>query len=341
MATLELLLLPRCEPDRFARVEAGLLAGGHPSPVLVVAELAAPALLLGRHQRAASAVDAAAARAAGLPLVRRAGGGRALLAGEGTCALLLFTPPGAWLAPAPFSPDRTANRYVRGLLAALRALGLPGAAYFGRDFVSAGGRQVAVLSQEGTPEGGLAFEAVLAVTRPLAPPPGLLAGPAHSDPRAGGPPHATLAELSGRAPAFEPLAAALAGGWAALHGRELRPAAPLPEAPAPPAEEGEAGLAASGPAEIAIGFAEALAGVAGGRLTGPRLRGDFVAPAWLVAALEAALEGAPLDLGEVGRRIDAAFHRPGAFLLGVRGLGTFADRVLAAGRAAARRAASV
>jgi len=53
-----------------------------------------------------------------------------------------------------------------------------------------------------------------------------------------------------------------------------------------------------------------------------------------VAALEASLDGAPLDVQEVGARVDAAFHRPGAFLHGVRERRALADAVLAAGRAA-------
>jgi len=164
--TLQVALLPRCDPGRFVRVEAGLLARGHPAPILVIAGLATPALLLGRHQRAASTADLPAARALGAAPWRRAGGGRALLAGDGVVGLFLLTPPGRPLAAAPFPPDRTTNRYVRGLLAALRALGARQAAWFGRDFVSAGGRQLAVVSQEGTPDGAVALEAFVSITRP-------------------------------------------------------------------------------------------------------------------------------------------------------------------------------
>src|SRR5512140_774254 len=105
MATLQVALLPRCDPARFVRVEAGLLARGHPAPILVIAELATPALLLGRHQRAESAVDPPAVRAGGIALLRRAGGGRTLLSGDGTVGLFLQTPPGAPLSAAPFPPD--------------------------------------------------------------------------------------------------------------------------------------------------------------------------------------------------------------------------------------------
>jgi len=326
----------RCDPARFVRVEAGLLARGHPAPVLVIADFAAPALVLGRHQRAASAVDLPAARAQGVASLRRAGGGRTLLAGDGTVGLFLQTPPGMHLAAAPFPPDRTTNRYVRGLLAALRRLGARQAAWLGRDFVSAGGRQLAVVSQEATPDGAVALEAFLSVSRPLVPPPELLRARPHSDPRAGGPEAVSLAELAARTPSFDEVAAASMAGWGGPDGPAPEPfEGALPEAELPPAEEDEAGLSSSGLVEIPIGFLEALSAVAAGRLVGPRLRGDYIAPAAAVAALEAALDGAPLDAAEVGRRVNEAFHRPGAFLQGVKDLGTVAQAVVAAGRFAA------
>jgi lipoate-protein ligase A len=336
LSTLQVALLEGCEPARFARVEAGLLARGHPLPILVIARLAAPALLLGRHQRAASAIDLPAARARGLPVMRRAGGGRTLLVGEGTVGLFLHTPPGMPLAAAPFPPDRTTNRYVRGLLAALRSLGARQAAWFGRDFVSAGGRQLATVSQEATPDGAVALEAFLSISRPLQPPAELLRARPHSDPRAGGPAPVSLAELSTRTPGFDEVAAALMAGWGGPEGPEPEPVdGALPEAELPPAEEDEAGLSASGLVEIPIGFLEALTAVASGRLVGPRLRGDFIAPATAVAALEGSLDGAPIDTAEVGRRVNEAFHGPGAFIQGVMELDAVARAVLAAGRLAA------
>jgi lipoate-protein ligase A len=334
--TLQVAILERCDPARFVRVEAGLLARGHPGPILVIADFATPALLLGRHQRSASTVDLAAARAQQVALLRRAGGGRTLLVGDGTVGLFLFTPPGAPLTAAPFPPDRTTNRYVRGLLAALRRLGARQAAWFGRDFVSAGGRQLAVVSQEGTPDGAVAMEAFLAVSRPLGPPSELLRARRHSDSRAGGPAAVSLAELAARTPAFDEVAAALMAGWGEPGGPVPEPVdGALHEVELPPAEEDETGLSTSGLVEIPIGFLEALSAAAAGRLLGPRLRGDFIAPAAAVTALELALEGAPLDAAEVGRRVNEAFHRPGAFLQGVTELGTVAQAVLAAGRLAA------
>jgi hypothetical protein len=240
------------------------------------------------------------------------------------------------LSAAPFPPDRTTNRYVRGLLAGLRSLGARQAAWFGRDFVSAGGRQLAMVSQEATPDGAVALEAFVSITRPLVPPPELLRARPHSDSRVGGPASVSLAELANRTPSFDEVASALMSGWCGAGGPEPEPfSGDLPEAELPPAEEDETGLSGSGPVEIPIGFLEALSAAAAGRLVGPRLRGDFIAPAAAVATLEASLEGAPLVAAEVGRLVNEAFHGPGAFIQGVKDLDAVARAVLAAGRLAA------
>lgn len=332
MPSLQVARFPDCDPARFLRVEAGLLARGRGEPVLVVATFANPVILLGRHQRASAVVDVAAVRSRGLPLLRRAGGGRCLFAASGTAGVFLYTPPGEVLVAPVFPADRITNRYVRGLLSALRKMGAERAAYFGRDFVSADKRQLAIVSQEATMAGALAFEAFIPMEQSLALPVAMSRGSSHSDTRAGGPPAAFLSEFSGGPIAFETLAVALAEGWGKLSGRECTPfAGTLPEGDLPPAEEDEVGLSGSGPVEIPIGFLEVLTGVAAGRIVGPRLRGEFISPAETVRALELALEGAPLDEIEIGRRVDAAFHGPGAFLHGVRELGTVAMAVMAAG----------
>jgi lipoate-protein ligase A len=341
MPAIHVARIPRCDPARFARIEAGLLRHGWPKPLLVLAGIAEPAVLLGRHQRARSAVDVERAHARGLPLVRRAGGGRSLVVGEGVLGVFLYVPPADPLA-APGTPaERLLNRHVRGLLAGLRGAGARSAAYFGRDFVSAEGRQLALVSQETTAGGGAAFEALVAASRPLPVPHDLTRYPPHRDPRAGGPRPVSLAELSGRAPAFEELATAIEQGYSAAHEREpVRAAGLLPEAELPAAAEDEEGFAESGLVEVPIGFAEALVRHEAGRVVRARLRGDFVAPAFVVAGLEADLDGAPLAFAELGRRVDAAFRRPGAFVHGVRELRVLADAVLAAAGAGGANAAS-
>ncbi|HJZ83717.1 MAG TPA: hypothetical protein VKN99_00910 [Polyangia bacterium] len=334
--TLAFSVVAGCEPARFARLGQALLAQCA-QPTLLLAELSGAAVMLGRFQRAPSALHVERARADGLALVRRSGGGRALAAGEGSLGVLLALPALGHLLPKPVGADKVLNRYLRGLMAGLTLAGAGnGAHYFGRDFLSARQCELARVSQDGAPAGPVLVEAVVAVTRPLALPHGLPAYPPHPDPRAAGPPPVTLAALAGRRPTLEQLADAIAAGHARVYGcpverRELTLAdGPAPE---PPALEQETGWAQSGPAPVPIGFVEALVRAdASGTLQGARLRGDFIAPAFAVAALERALAGCPLAHDEIGRRVDAAFRGPGATIVGVVKLETLAERVLSAAR---------
>ena len=127
------------------------------------------------------------------------------------------------------------------------------------------------------------------------------------------------------------LADLLAQAYAGATGRELAPFdEPLAEAEAPPALEAEANLARSGVAEIPAGFVEALLRHEGGQVLEARLRGDFMAPADLLAGLERALAGCPLEAQALGRRVDQAFSSPGAFIHGLSALGILPEALLAA-----------
>jgi hypothetical protein len=317
MSSLEVARIPRCDPVRFTRVEAGVLARGWPRPLLVLAGLGEPALLVGRHQRARAAVDVARARERGLPVVRRAGGGRNVVVGDGVLAMFLWVPPSDPLVSGPVAPDRLLARHLRGLLAGLRASGARGAAYFGRDLVSADGRQLALASEEATAAGGIAFEALVSLSRAMPVPDAFTRYPAARDARTAGPRPVTLEELRGSPAAFDAVAAAIEQSYAAAHDREAIPArGVLPEIEPPPVEEDEQGLAGSGLVEVPIGFVEALAAPFAGALHRVRIRGDLLAPAFLLEALEAELEGARADPAEILARVDAAFRRPGAFLHG-------------------------
>src|SRR5262249_34918728 len=158
--------------------------------------LTGDAVLLGRFQRAPSTVDLAGARQKGLAVLRRLGGGRAIRAGEGTLGMLLGVPNLGALLLKPVGPDKVLNRYVRGLCGGITAAGVT-AHYFGRDFVSAAHRQVAVLSQDGGAgaRGAAVLEALVAVTRSLELPSGTARFRPHTDPRSVGPAYAALSDL--------------------------------------------------------------------------------------------------------------------------------------------------
>ncbi len=324
-----------CDVARFGRIGTGLLrhveAPGA-APVLLVAELAGEAVSLGRHQRAPSAL--AQVEAAGLQVHRRIGGGRALLAGEGSIGVLLALPGAGALLAAGIGADKVINRYVRGLRAGLSlfAGGTP-VGYFGRDFLSADGRQLAVVSQDGLPGGATIFEAVVGVERALPLPAALAGYPVHEDPRVAGAEGVALASLWQEPHDFSAIAEGIAGSYAQAHGCELvrsGEAPPEGDEPGPAVREDEAGWEESGVADVAIGFAEALVRHEGGVVRAVRFRGDFIAPAFVLRDLEAALVGVPLDFGAIGARVDEAFRRQGATVLGLRSLRVLADAVLAA-----------
>src|SRR4029079_16786911 len=81
---------------------------------------------------------------AGEAFVRRLTGGRALALGEGYLGISLLLPHRSALFaedPLALAPFQIANRYVRGLLRALKQLGLP-AFYPGRDLVTVNRRPI-------------------------------------------------------------------------------------------------------------------------------------------------------------------------------------------------------
>jgi hypothetical protein len=306
-------LVAGCAPARFAQLAAGLVAAARPPgapPRLLVAELTGDVALLGRHQRRASAVLTG-------PCARRFGGGRTVAAGDGVLGVLLAK------HDLGVPPDRVLNRFVRGLNRGLsRCLGAP-VHYFGRDHVVAGGGQLAVVSQEAH-----LFEAVVGVRRPLVLPRGVSGYPEHGDPRVSGLRRAVLGDVP-----TATIVQALAAEYASFLGLPLEHAEPPPEGPPLASDEDEDGWRASGLADVPIGFVEALVRCVGDRVAAVRIRGDFIAPAALVRAIEARLAHSPLDPRELTRRVAEAYETtPGAFIHGVLDLGVFAEAVREAAR---------
>lgn len=338
--SLSLVRLQRCPPERVARHGRALLAAveaGGP-PTLAVIELKGEALLLGRHQRGRSALNLEAVTAAGLPVHRRLGGGRALRVGEGVVAVLLALPAPSALLEAPIGPEKALNRHVRGLLPALTKLSDVAVAYFGRDVLiarlRAGSRRLAIVSQETTPTGAVLIEAWVQVRGDATLPPPLSGYLPHGDPEHAGPPAITLRELTARKPSFDELVDAIADGFHTSHGvevvhRDLQSLA-APEAPGEPVFEEEEGLGWSGLCDVPIGFVEALARAEGGRVREVRLRGDFLAPAFVREGLERALVGEAPAFEALGRVTNEWFARPFASSLGLTRLRVFPDAVLAA-----------
>jgi hypothetical protein len=224
--------------------------------MIAVCEMSANALLLGRWQRAATALRLDEVAARGVQVARRLAGGRTLrLRGRAIAVRIPIAQPGL-------------NRNVRALRSALAQLARVPVAYFGRDHLVSGGAALAWVGEEED-----TLEAILGAEAPEAE---LVRYPVHGDARVRG------VRFTPFVPSADELAAALGGTV-------------VPPFPSLPVEDPDAGFVSSGVADVPIGFVEALVRHDGARVIAARLRGDFQAPARGLAALEVALAGVALE----------------------------------------------
>ena len=100
----------------------------------------------------------------GINLTRRLTGGRVVGAGEGWLGLALILPTRTALLnedPARLKPDQIMNRYARGLLTGIRALGVD-CFYPGRDAITFEQREIAMCTFETDAADAMLFEASVA-----------------------------------------------------------------------------------------------------------------------------------------------------------------------------------
>jgi hypothetical protein len=292
-----LVLLDGVEPERELGVCGALLAEtGDPDGAVVAARLRGSALALGRWQPG---------RAGAL---RRWTGGRATHFGDGVLCLGAIAPePQAWLDERAQLPGpRLLNRWARGLLAGLGAMGVQ-AAYPGRDFATANGRQVAMLGLERTRSGRLLFHAVIGATR---------AHPAEPDPEFPGlPPYPQTSSIEAEGGDPSQLRALARGlvqrfGLDAVESAAPEPG-PLPSDPTPPGVCGPA-------VRIPIGrLCAALELSPDGCIARARLLGDWIAASSDLEALETALAGAEPSDAALEALAARWLARPGAIAIGV------------------------
>ena len=323
---MRLLELAEASAEDAFGAAAWLARAGAPD-ALVLAQLTGESGALGAFQRAG--------RSGLARELRGVCGGRSAFAGEGTCALFAVARDvHAWLGePRPLPAARVLNRWVRGLLAGLNRLGVA-ASYPGRDFVAANGARVAQVSLGRAEGGAWILQAILATARPFT-----TAEPAPAFP--GLPPLPPAATLGPAARATEPLFAALAGGFAErfalgierapLTGDERRAVAATR---LPPLVDPElAGLRCGGPVAIPNGELEAHVSLrADGALEGVRLRGDWIAAAADVRALEAALAGARPASAEIRAYAARWLADPAVLALGVVGAEPIAEAIALSAR---------
>jgi lipoate-protein ligase A len=275
--------------------------------------------------------------AGGVGVQRRLTGGRVVGAGDGWLGLALLLPSRDALLRderAPLRPEQVMNRYVRGLLAGLRALGAD-CFYPGRDAVTLNGREIAMCTFEVAPTGAMLFEVSLAVTRGMndlvsdmeqIDPDGLINCPMYGPEQA-----TTLGRGLGHDLNFEVLKDAVAAGDETTLGESRRrelDGALLADA----RNRGEAlktsrwlnrvapdpQMTAKNRIATQLGAAEiSIARAADGTVDRAMLTGDFIANSAAIERLECELRGRTLDLASVGRVVTDVFGSGDNFILGV------------------------
>ncbi|MGH7856282.1 MAG: lipoate--protein ligase family protein [Candidatus Binatia bacterium] len=282
---------------------------------------------------------------------RRLSGGRAMPFGEGFLGFSLLLPHrSALVSDEPFhlSPYQVPNRYARGILTALRGLGID-AFYPGRDFVTVNRKVIAMVTFETDERGALVFEGFIAVERDFgllarflaeADPEGHLAGE-RIDPAAV---TSAVAELDEERKPRE-LAEALRRGFGEQFGVETpaRELSPLEEQAIGAIEVREfqedwlgirdpgEGLDLAAATPVALGVFEVRLGLEQERFVREvRLTGDFIANSAGVDALERELKLCPADWRSVALVADQIYNRPENYILGIGKLRTIPDTIVKA-----------
>jgi len=334
VAALEAVVLQSISPWDLLGLELYFLdtvAARRTPPQLVIYSLAGRLVSIGRYHLFGGPPERE-----GTGAMRRLTGGRAVGGGDGWVGLALIAPSWSAMLPerdANLKPDQVMNRYARGVLAALRSLGLE-CFYPGRDAITIDRREVAMCSFESDASGALLFEVSLAADRGMeelsrdldrldaeGSVPSAVHGPDSST---------TLRRELHRESAFSEIARALIAGFSQMFGnvRERELAAGQKLEGAHRGRELQSihwlNRATSGShynrmGRVAgqLGQIEARLRISGdNRIERLLLSGDFIANSRAIGALEAALEGQPHDLPAVSRAVTKVFSANGNFILG-------------------------
>jgi lipoate-protein ligase A len=345
---LDFLFQEAVEPLRGLATDRHLLNGFHraaksPSAILRAYTIAGERISAGRfHRLGPRALERS---------WRRLSGGRAAAFGDGMIGFSLLLPHRAALVagdPFALAPYQIPNRYVRGLLRGLRAIGVD-AFYPGRDFVTVNRKTIGMVTFDVDERGALLFEGMIALDRPFE----LRHAAELSGESDGGIQQeifsreittSLAAELGREVPARE-VCEALATGYAEqfkleVHRRELSALEEQAIRAIETREFGEEWTRGSEPRSgldhravtpIALGTFEARVAIEQGRfLRDVHFAGDFIASASAVEALERDLRLCPADWGSIAMVADRIFAVPESFILGIGKIRTIPDTILRA-----------
>jgi lipoate-protein ligase A len=337
VADLDVILAPAIAPDDLLGLQLHLLdavARRQTPPILLIYASVGRAVSIGRYHLYRGPVERD-----GINVMRRLTGGRVVGAGQGWLGLALILPTRTALLKedvAPLKklkPDQIMNRYARGLLSAMRALGID-CFYPGRDAITFDQREIAMCTFESNAAGAMLFEAAVAHNRGMEElvhdleridPDGALSCRMYDAASA----TKVVRELA-RDIFFDELADAIASGYRSTLGETRR--RELTAVETAQAQHRGRALAASnwlvGPnaapsLKLKNRIASQLGAIEAAVALNPdstiesvRLSGDFIANSPAIAELDGELGGRSLDLPSISHAVTRTFGHNDNFFLG-------------------------
>jgi lipoate-protein ligase A len=334
VADLDVILAPAIATDDLLGLELHFLdaiATRDTPPVLLIYGSPGRAISIGRYHLYGGPVERD-----GINVIRRLTGGRVVGAGQGWLGLALILPTRTALLKEDttrLKPDQIMNRYARGLLSAMRAIGLE-CFYPGRDAITFDHREIAMCTFETTASGAMLFAVSIAHNRGMEEvvhdleridPDGALSCRMYDSASATKVVRELAHDIS-----FDELADAIASGYRNALGETRR--RELTAVETAQAQHRGRALAASnwlvGPAAAPklnlknrigsqLGAIEAAVALNGDKtIEAIRLSGDFIANSSAIAELENELHGRSLDLASISHAVTKTFGHHDNFFLG-------------------------
>jgi lipoate-protein ligase A len=331
---LDVIIAPALAPDDLLGLELHFLdavARRETPPVLLIYASPGRSISIGRYHLYCGPPERD-----GISVTRRLTGGRVVGAGQGWLGLALQLPTRTALLKEDttrLKPDQIMNRYARGILTAMRALGVD-CFYPGRDAINFEQREIAMCTFETDAAGAMLFEAFVAHNRGMEElvhdleridPDGALSCRMYDAASA----TKVVRELA-RDISFDELAGAIVSGYQSSLGETRR--RELTAIETAQAQHRGRGLGASnwllgrvaGPSmtlrnRIASqlgAFEAAVALTADRTIEAARLSGDFIANSPAIVELENELRGRSLDLPSIAHAVTMTFGHDGNFFLG-------------------------
>ena len=334
MADLDVIFAPAIAPDDLLGLQLHFLdaiAARETPPVLPIYASMGRTISIGRYHLYRGPIERE-----GINVTRRLTGGRVVGAGQGWLGLALILPTRTALLKETVTrlkPDQIMNRYARGLLSAMRAMGMD-CFYPGRDAITFEQREIAMCTFETNAAGAMLFEVSIAHNRGMEEvvhdleridPDGALSCRMYDSASA----TKVVREIA-RDISFDELANAIASGYQGSLGETRRRELSAVET-AQAQHRGRAlgaskwliGPVAATPLKLKnriasqLGTIEAAVALNSDKtIEAARLSGDFIANSPAIAELESELRGRSLDLPSISHAVTKTFGHNDNFFLG-------------------------